>query len=200
MRYHQNERDALPGQPPKRPAKPDYVKKQCNRLKRHNEKSRQRNRNNIGQRAVKTGLVEMIQRNRRQDQLDHNTGQDQRRNSPRYPPSPSFLSPFGQPLHPGQFVQDNNRSDRSKAELKAGPGHRFWPEQQYYQRPKRNQSQRQRVASQRQRRKHQQRRNTGSDRRHLRPGEQGIGNRAKRSGGSRDQGHRYAQRRPRKQR
>ena len=162
-------------QPPDRRAQPDTVEQQRQRFQRHDQKCRQRDRDNIGQRPVQPGLVEMVERDRHQRDFHHQPGQEQRQQEPAHLAQPAFVAQHEQRLDPRLLVQRDNRGDRRKAQLETGPDQRFGPEDQYEQRPRRDHPQGDRAAPHHQRHQHQQRRDTGPDRRHLGSGQQRIG-------------------------
>ena len=66
---HSSSSSDLPRQPPERRAQPDRIEQQRQRLQRHDDEGRQRDRDDIGDRAVEPGLVEMVQRDRHQREL-----------------------------------------------------------------------------------------------------------------------------------
>ena len=167
----QYQRYRLPCHPPEWRTQSNNVEQQCNRLQWHDDKSGQRNCHDIGQRAVKTGFVKMKKCDRREDQFDGKPGEDKRRDRSCQTQPPCLVTPFGKPLYPRQIVQNNNRGDGRKTQLKAWPCHCFGPEQQDDERAERDQSQSQRIATQGKRGEYEQSGNAGPDRRHLGAGQ-----------------------------
>ena len=175
MRQPDQPGQRLLAQPPDRRAQPDTIEQQRQRFQRHDQKCRQRDRDDIGQRAVKPCLVEMIERDRHQRDFHHQSGDEQRQDETPCPAQPGFLAQHEFSLDPRMVVQRDDRGDRREAELEARPDQRFGPEDQHEQSPRRNHPQGDRAAPHHQRHQHQQRRDTGPDRRHLGSGQQRIG-------------------------
>ena len=70
MRNPEESVDRLLSRPPKGRAAPHQVEQQSERLKRHDDKSRQGNCNQVGKGTVKARFMEMIKRNWRKRDLN----------------------------------------------------------------------------------------------------------------------------------
>ena len=75
----EQEGQRLAGQPPERRAEPDEIEQQRQRLQRHDHEGGQRDGDDVGERAVKAGAVEMEERDRHQRDLDREAGEEQAR-------------------------------------------------------------------------------------------------------------------------
>lgn len=67
----------MPVSHPEGRAEPDRVEGQRERLQRHDDEGGERDRDDIGERAVEAGAVEVEQRDRREGDLDRDAGEQE---------------------------------------------------------------------------------------------------------------------------
>ncbi len=194
MSEPEQEGERLAGQPPERRAEADQVEEQGKRLQRHDDEGGERDGDDVGERAVEAGLVEMEQGDRRQRDLDGEAGEDKGEERPARFGRPAFVAAREPGLGARIFVQRDDRDDGGEAHLEARAGERFRPEQEHDQRADRDQAKGDRLAAQGNAGKDEQRRDAGADGRHLRAGQQGIGDAGERARGGGDQDEAEAQR------
>ena len=133
--------ERLAGQPPEGRAEADQVEQQGQRLQRHDDEGGERDGDDVGERAVEAGLVEMEERDRHQRELDGEAGEDQREEDAADPRRPALVAARDPGLDARIFVQGDDRDDRGEAHLEARAGQALGPEQQHDQRADRDQAQ-----------------------------------------------------------
>src|SRR3546814_20022391 len=97
----------------------DLIEQQRNRLQRHDDKGGERNRDDVGERAVSAHSVEVIETDRRERRLDDNAGQQQPCKQPKERRPPWLLAPHQPLAHPRNLVQSDNGGDGCEGELEA---------------------------------------------------------------------------------
>ena len=131
--------------------------------------------------------MEMEQGHRHQRKLDHQAGRDHRQQCARDPDRDPFLAALKKAARPGGRMQGDDRGDRGEAHLEARAGQGFGPKQQHDERARGDEADADGIAAERNSRQDQHRGHATSDRRHLRPGEQGITDPRRRRGRRRDE-------------
>ncbi len=142
----------------------------------------------------------MVHGDRHQRRLHRHAGHQEEQQVPRRPAPPAVVARCAKPAHERVLVERDDRGDGGERQLETRPGQRLGPQQQHDERPRRDQSQRHRLAPDRQRDEDQQRGDAASDRRHFGAGQPGIADRRRRPGDARDQRQSHPQRQRRPQR
>lgn len=115
MRKSDQRAQCLFGDPPKGRAQRDAVEQQGERLSGHDDEGRQRDRDDVRERAIKARLVEVEQRDRCERDFDDKAGDEQSRNGPTEADRPGLLAAHQKGTHRTAFVQRDNRGNGGEA-------------------------------------------------------------------------------------
>ena len=107
------------GEPPEGRTDPDQIEQQCERLERHHDKGRKRNRDDVGKSAINARLVKMKQPDRDQRQLDQKPGEQERQQVAADRRKARLLARSEPCLDARMLVQRNDCRDRGERELEA---------------------------------------------------------------------------------
>jgi hypothetical protein len=129
MREPDEQAQRVIGHPPEGRPRPHRVEQQRQSLRRHDDEGRQRDRDDIGERAIKPRLVKMEQRDRRQGDLDYDAGDQQAGDAAPEAEGKWLLAPRDEALHRPAFVERDDRGYRREAELETRPDQRLGPPQ-----------------------------------------------------------------------
>ena len=102
MGHAQQHIDGESGRAPQRRAEPDHIQQQSTGLQRHDDEGGQRDRDDVGRNPVKPGAVEVVERERDQRDLDHQSGQNHRPERPDKARDQAFIAPLKQCPDRGQ--------------------------------------------------------------------------------------------------
>ena len=174
MRNCQQQSERSFHHPPERRARADKVGHQRERDHRHRDERNQRDRNDIGQCAIHSRPVKMEHHDRHQREFDHDPRHEQHHDLAEGRPPPCLLARRKEGAHRCAVRQGDDREHGGEAHLETGANRALGPEQQHKPGGDRHHPQGQGLTPQHQRAQHQQRGDTAADRRHLRPGEQGV--------------------------